>query len=139
MPKPWGSLLLPLALLGGCAGPMGPIRPNPPPAPPVLSFDGSYQTVISLNTSFGAAQSTPWCNTPGQPIVTIKNGQFTYAVPHPNYPDQLVVPFSAEVAQDGSFQGQAIEGSIAGRIEGGHIVGRLDGSACIYTFTGNRI
>ena len=76
-----------MLILGGCAGPMGPIRIDPtPPPPPVTSFDGAYRDTIRSVRSFGADQATSWCESPGQPLITIQNGQFSYAVPHPNVP-----------------------------------------------------
>src|ERR1700733_6564858 len=73
------------AILGGCAGPMGPIRSEPPPAPPVTSFDGSYRTAIrSVDTP--ATKGTVWCDSPGQEVVTVANGRFSFAVPHPDVP-----------------------------------------------------
>jgi hypothetical protein len=133
------SLVVLIAVLGGCVGPMGPIRPDPPPPPAVTLFDGSYRTAIRLQSSFGAAATSAWCESPGQPMITIADGQFTYAVPHPNYPSQLVVAFVATMAQDGSFYGEAIQGSISGSIQGSRIEGLLDGSGCVYTFAGNRL
>ena len=72
-------------------------------------------------------------------MVTIADGKFTYAVPHPNYPNQLVVAFDATMAEDGTFHGEAIQGSISGSIQAGRIEGLLDGSGCVYTFAGNRL
>jgi hypothetical protein len=43
------------------------------------------------------------------------------------------------IAAEGSFSGQVIGGMIYGRVQGSHIEGRIDGSACLYTFTGDRI
>jgi hypothetical protein len=128
-----------MLVLGGCAGPMGPIRINPtPPPPPVTSFDGAYRDTIRSVRSFGADQATSWCESPGQPLITVQNGQFSYAVPHPNVPGNATPNFPATIASDGSFTGQIIAGSIFGHVQGNHIQGRIDGSACIYEFTGNR-
>jgi hypothetical protein len=125
-------------ILGGCAGPMGPIRSEPPPPPPVTSFDGSYRTTIrSIDTP--ATENTVWCNTPGQEVVTVVNGQFSYAVQHPDVPGDPTPALPATFAADGSFSGQVIVGTIYGHVEGSHMEGRIDGSACLYTFTGERI
>ena len=124
-------------ILGGCAGPMGPIRSEPPPPPPVTSFDGSYRTTIrSIDTP--ATENTIWCNTPGQEVVTVANGRFSFAVPHPDVPGNPTPALPATFAADGSFSGQVIVGMIYGRVQGGHMEGRIDGSACLYTFTGER-
>jgi hypothetical protein len=79
-----------------------------------------------------------WCDTPGQPIITVENGQFIYTVPHPNISISLTTAFPATIAQDGSFYGEITTGSISGRVDGTHMEGRIDGSACIYDFTGDR-
>ena len=124
-------------VLGGCAGPMGPIRSDPPPPPPVTSFDGSYRTKIrSIDTP--ATENTIWCNTSGQEVVTVVNGQFSFTVPHPDVPGNPTPALSATFAADGTFYGQVIVGTIYGRVQGGHMEGRIDGSACLYTFTGER-
>jgi hypothetical protein len=144
--------LFPLALvlaLCGCAGDMGPIRPGPSlPAseaatiiitPPVTTFDGSYRNTIRVVSSFGQGRDVSgWCTSPGQRVITVANGQFTYEVPHPDVKLTSVPSFTAAVAPDGSFYGAQNEGTLSGRITGTHIEGLIDGSACVYTFSGNR-
>jgi hypothetical protein len=125
-----------LLMIGGCAGSMGIIHTIPPP-PPVTSFDGSYRSTIHA-AHLSSVQLDAWCDTPGQPIITVENGQFTYTVPHPNVSITLTTAFPATIAQDGSFYGEIITGSISGRIDGAHMEGKIDGSACIYDFTGDR-
>ena len=115
------------------------LRSDPPPPPPVTAFDGTYRDAIRTVSSFGAAQTTSWCNTPGQPIITIANGQFTYSVPHPDVPGAATLVFPATMAADGSFTGQVVAGSISGQVRGTHMDGRIDGSACIYQFTAERM
>jgi hypothetical protein len=123
----------------GCAGPMGTIRGETPLAPPVTSFDGSYRNTIRFIGAFGAAQTADWCNTPGQPIITVTDGHFTYAVPHPDIPGNATPVYPATMAADGSFSGQIIAGMIYGRVQGSRVEGKIDGSACVYTFTGDRV
>jgi len=126
-------------LLGGCAGPMGPVRPASPPPQPVTTFDGSYRTTIKSESSFGSPQENAWCDTPGQPVIAVSNGQFTYSVPHPNVPGEPTPVYLVNMAQDGSFYGETINGSVSGQVRGSSIRARIDGSACIYTITGTRI
>ena len=126
-----------LMMIGGCAGSLGTIHSNPLP-PPVTSFDGSYRSTIQTTHPFGGLMNT-WCDSPGQPVITVENGQFTYTVPHPNVTTSITASFSATIAPDGSFYGEIITGTISGRIDGTHMEGRIDGSACVYTFTGDRI
>jgi hypothetical protein len=130
-------MVVPLLMISGCAGSLGTIHSNPPP-PPVTSFDGSYRSTIQ-NTHPFVGQMNTWCDTPGQPLITVESGQFTYTLPHPNVSVNLDLAFPATIAQDGSFYGENITGSISGRVDGTHMEGRIDGSACIYVFTGVRI
>ena len=152
MPRSVLCPVLLMTLVGGCAGSMGTMRPGPSipaseaatisvvPPPPVTAFDGTYRVKIRSTGSFGApsANSTSWCDSPGQPIITVANGQFTYKVSHPNVPGDASPVFPATVAADGSFAGEIVAGSIAGSIHGTNIEGRIDGSACLYAFSGSR-
>src|SRR5215467_1423436 len=89
---------IPLMLaLAGCAGPMGTLRAGPSvPAsmaaqvmtviPPVTEFDGSYRMRLRLTGGAAATEGNTWCVSNGQPFVTVANGKFNYAIPHPNIP-----------------------------------------------------
>ena len=114
--------------------------PSITPQPAVTSFDGTYRNAIHLVSSFGASKDyTSWCTSPGQPVITIAGGQFSYTVPHPNVPDEPAPVFPATIAEDGSFYGQLVVGSITGRVDSDRIEGRIDGSACLYSFSGSRV
>ena len=128
-----------MLLMASCAGPMGVIRSDTAAAPPVSSFDGSYQSTIRIIATAGAAEGTNWCDTPGQPVINVANGQFGYDVPHPNAPFAMTANFAATMAKDGSFSGQAVSGTISGRVSGTHMEGNIDGQGCLYAFTGDRI
>jgi hypothetical protein len=133
--------LCPLVLISlafGCAGPMGTIR-SEAVVPTVTAFDGSYRNTIRVTGSTRVAQGTDWCQTPGQPTITVANGGFTYEVSHPNVPGNATTTFPATMAQDGSFAGQTVDGTISGRVNGTHIEGNIDGGACLYAFTGERV
>ena len=128
-----------MLMMAGCAGPMVPDRPSEMAPAPVTSFDGSYRNTIRMTSSSQIIKGTSTCETPGQPIITVANGQFSYAVPHPNFPGNPTPTFQATMAQDGSFVGHANDGTISGRVSGTHIEGSIDGAACIYAFTGDRM
>jgi hypothetical protein len=127
-----------MLMIAGCAGSMGTMHTDTATAP-VTAFDGSYRNTISVTTSADVARGTSWCETPGQPIITVANGQFSYTVPHPNAPGNPSPTFQATMAQDGSFAGQANAGTISGRVSGTHMEGSIDGAGCIYAFTGDRM
>jgi hypothetical protein len=125
-------------VLAGCAGSMGTMHADPATAA-VTSFDGSYRSTIRITSSGDEAKGTDWCVTPGQPIITVANGRFSYTVPHPNVPGTPAPTFQAALARDGSFVGQANDGMISGRVSGTHMQGSIDGAGCIYAFDANRI
>jgi hypothetical protein len=127
-----------MLMVAGCAGSMGVIRPDTATAS-VTAFDGSYRNTISIAASATVAKGTSWCETPGQPVITVVNGQFGYAVPHPNMPGNPTPTFQAAVARDGSFLGRSNGGTISGQVRGTYIEGIIDGVGCRYTFAGNRM
>jgi hypothetical protein len=132
--------LYPIALMlmiSGCAGPMGTIHGEAAKSS-VTSFDGSYQTTIHITNIAPEAKGSNWCETPGQPTITVTNGQFSYAVPHPNVPADVTPTFSATMAPNGSFLGQTVDGTISGQVHGTHMEGSIDGQGCGYGFTGDR-
>ncbi len=107
-------------------------------AAPVTTFDGSYRTTVRVVGSFGGNKNMDWCQTSGQLIVTIKNGEFTYDVPHSKAPRMERSEFPATFAADGSFYGQVVAGTMYGQVRGTHLEGRIDGSMCLYAFSGDR-
>jgi hypothetical protein len=131
-------MLLPLMIIG-CAGPMGTIHGEAPAAAVVTTFDGSYRSTIRVTSTAGRAEGTGLCDSPGQPVVTVANGQFSYPVPHPNVPGATTPIFTATMAQDGTFYGQVMSGTMSGSVNGGHIEGKIDGQGCVYAFSGERI
>ena len=125
-----------ILLIVGCAGPMGTIHTDTVPTPVVTAFDGTYRSTIRVTKEFG---QTSWCDTPGQPVITVANGQFDYAVPHPNVPSNYTPSYPATFAPDGTFFGQLVGGTISGQVRDTHMEGSIDGSACVYAFTGERM
>jgi hypothetical protein len=137
-----GMGLYPLALLltlAACAGPMGTLRPGPAAPPPSTAFDGSYRSTIRITGGSASAQGQGWCQTPGQPMINVRDGEFSYAVPHPNVPGGPTPVYQAAMETDGSFSGQGVGGSVSGRVTGARIEGRIDGMGCIYEFSGYRV
>jgi hypothetical protein len=133
--------LFPIVLLlmtAGCAGSMG-VMHTDTSAGPVTAFDGSYRTTIQLTSTGVATTGTDWCQTSGQPIITIAAGQFSYALPHPNIPGNPTPTFLATLAKDGGFIGQGNDGTILGLASGTHIEGNISGAACGYSFAGDRL
>jgi hypothetical protein len=107
--------------------------------PPTTAFDGSYQSAIRVTHEAAMVAGYSWCQTPGQPIITVTNGQFIYVMPHPDLPgDHPPTAFPATFRPDGSFIGQSVQGTISGRVRGTHIEGSIDGVGCLYAFAGNR-
>ena len=125
-----------MLMIAGCAGPMGPIHTDTVPTPAVTAFDGTYRSTIRVTKGFG---QTSWCDSPGQPVITVANGQFSYAVPHPNVPGNPTPSYLASFAQDGTFYGQVVSGTISGQVRGTRMEGSIDGQGCVFAFTGDRI
>ena len=72
-------------------------------------------------------------------MITVRDGEFSYALPHPGVPGGPTPVFQATMAHDGSFSGQGVGGSVSGRVTGSRIEGRIDGQGCIYEFSGYRV
>jgi hypothetical protein len=138
LPRVSLCLMLLMLVLAGCAGSMGTMHVDPSTAP-VTSFDGTYQSTIHITSAPDIVTGTSWCATPGQSVITVVNGQFSYTVPHPDAPGNPAPTFQATVARDGSFVGKANDGTISGHVSGTHMEGSIDGAACIYAFAGDRM
>jgi hypothetical protein len=132
------SLVLVL-MIAGCAGPMGTIHPVPPPPPPVTAFDGSYRSVLRSTTPTVEGQVFTWCDSQGQAVITVDQGRFTYAVPHPNVPGNPTPVFQATMAPDGTFAGDVVSGSLTGQISGQHLEGTISGAGCTYTLSASKV
>ena len=116
------------------------VVPHKTETAPTNAFDGSYRTTIRTTSKAAAAEGYSWCKTPGQPIITVTNGRFDYAVPHPDLPGHhQATTYQATIGSDGLFVGQSIQGTIRGQVRGTRIDGSIDGVGCVYAFTGDRI
>jgi len=138
MPAVRLSTMVLVLVTAGCAGPMGTLHPDSTAAP-VTAFDGSYQTTIHVRFTAAETQGSNWCQTPGQPTVTVANGALSYTVPHPNVPGNPSPTFLATMAKDGTFIGKGNDGTIVGQVSGTQMRGSIDGSACGYDFAGTRM
>jgi hypothetical protein len=63
-----------------------------PATVPATAFDGSYRAGI-LPTYASEDSPYSWCDTPGQLVIKVANGQFSYAVPHPYFPADVTPVF----------------------------------------------
>ena len=125
------------SLIAGCGAPAVPQSQTE--VPPTTSFDGSYRSATRISHEAKMVQGYSWCKTPGQPIITVTNGQFIYVMPHPDLPgNHPPTAFPATFRPDGSFVGQSVQGTISGRVRGIHIEGSIDGVGCLYAFAGDR-
>ncbi len=124
----------------GCSKP-APVesQPEAQTAQTVTAFDGSYRNTIRPINSAASAKGTNWCDTPGQPVIVVRNGAFSYSVPHPNIPDKPATTYPVSIKPDGSFFVQTFDGTVSGTVQGGHMEGKIDGIACGYAFTGDRM
>jgi hypothetical protein len=129
---------VPIIVIAGCAGSMGITRPTPA-ATLVTDFDGSYRNTIAVSGTQGKMMEPGWCDSPGQPVITVANGHFSYAVPHPNIPGNATPVFQATMAQDGSFSGRVNDGFLYGHVHGTRLEGSIDGVSCRYAITGEKV
>jgi hypothetical protein len=128
-----------LALLIASCGRPAAITPSQTETQPTTAFDGSYQSTIRITHEAATVEGYSWCQTPGQPIITVTNGQFIYVMPHPDLPgNHPPTAFPATFRPDGSFVGQSVQGTISGQVRGSHIEGSIDGVGCLYAFAGDR-
>jgi hypothetical protein len=136
---PWSGLwAVGLVLtVAGCGAPAT-VSQTPVATQPTTQFDGAYQSTIRITGSNRAVQGN-WCDSVGQSVITITNGQFSYAVPHPDVPGNPTLTFAVNLTQNGTFASQINGGSISGRVQGTHIEGSIDGEACAYAFTGDKM
>ena len=125
-------------MVAGCSVPAA-VPQSQTETRPTTAFDGSYTSAIRITSEGAMVVGYSWCNTPGQPIITVANGQFIYSVPHPDLPgDHQTSNFPATIRSDGSFIGRSVQGTISGQVRGTHIEGSIDGVGCLYAFAGDR-
>ena len=107
-------------------------------APSTVSWDGTYRGTVQV-TGLGSGIQKQWCDTDPLSVVQVSGDAFRYAMPHPNAPDNPTPVYRGRVAPDGRFRSQLGSGTMIGQITGGHMAGTIDGSACVYSFSMDRM
>jgi hypothetical protein len=133
MPQVGLCTMVLVLMTAGCAAPIA-VPYSEPATAPATAFDGSYRAGI-LPTYASEDIPYSWCDTPGQLVIKVANGQFTYAVQHPYIPANVTPVFSAVIAQDGSFVGPGDDGTghvfpwlrMYGQVQGSHMEGTIEG------------
>ena len=124
-------------VLAGCVSepktqPGGAVAPTP-----AVSWDGTYRGDVQI-TGIGSGVQRRWCETDPQVVVRVTGNSFTYAMPHPNAPNNPTPVYTATIAPDGFFQSQLQSGVMRGQVVANHMSGTIHGSACDYTFSADR-
>jgi len=104
---------------------------------PAVSWDGTYRGTIQI-TGLGSSVQRNWCETDPQMVVQVTGNSFTYAMPHPNVPDDPTPVYSTTIAPNGVFRSEIGSGVISDQVVGSHMFGIIDGSACVYAFSADR-
>ena len=124
--------------IAGCTATPTPIDSAASPGPAsAVSWDGIYRGTVHMPGSVHGVQQQ-WCETNPQIVFLVTNNAFSYAMPHPNTPNNPTPVYSAMIAPDGSFRVGLTSGTMTGRVTGTHISSKIDGSACVYSFSLDR-
>jgi hypothetical protein len=123
--------------LVGCSSPPKPASSGAPSSTPSVSWDGAYRGTIQI-TGLGSGIDKKWCETDPQMAVQVTAGKFSYAMPHPNAPENPTPVYSTIIASSGSFRSEIGSGVMTGQVVGSHMTGMIDGSVCVYSFTMDR-
>jgi hypothetical protein len=120
-------------------------RMEPPPtapAPPALSFDGTYKLSVQV-TGIASGGQISWCDTTPAVALQVTNNAFTYEQPHPNVPAQgggsTTTIYSVSIAPDGTIRGTSSNGGVLrGQVTGNRMSGSISGIGCYYNFTAEK-
>ncbi len=127
-----------VAIIGCTATPATQVNSAAPPVSgSANSWDGTYRGSVQI-TGLGSGVKQQWCETDPQIIFQVTHNAFSYAMPHPNAPNNPTPVYSATIASDGSFRSSLSSGTMTGRVTGTHIAGKIDGSVCVYSFALDR-
>jgi hypothetical protein len=123
--------------LAGCNSPPK-VQPGSAAAPaPAVSWDGTYRGTVQI-TGLGSGMQRSWCETDPQIVIQVSGNSFTYAMPHPNAPDNPTPIYSATIAPNGTFNTQIASGMMSGRVADSRMSGTISGAACVYAFSADR-
>ena len=131
------GILAAVIALAGCAQQPTTQRSDVDVSAPTVSWNGTYRGTMRI-TGIGSGVQRRWCETDPQMIVQVAGNSFTYAMTHPNVPDNPTPVYSTTIAPDGVFQSQLGSGVMNGKVVGSHMSGTIDGSACVYAFSADR-
>jgi hypothetical protein len=133
-----GAVMTAMAVAGCAATPGPPAASAASPRPaPAASWDGTYRGTVQI-TGMGSGVQRQWCETPPQIVFQVSNNAFSYAMPHPNAPDNPTPVYAATIAPDGAFRSSIGSGTMNGRVIGNRMSGTISGSVCVYAFTLDR-
>ena len=86
----------------------------------------------------GSRVQHQWCETDPQIVFLVTDSALSYAMPHPNAPNNPTPVYSAMIAPDGSFRVGLTTGTTTSRVTGKHISSKIDGSVCVHSFSLDR-
>jgi hypothetical protein len=119
-------------LVSSCSSP----PPAPPPIPPISGpqpIDGTYHGLTQ--TIRGSAMN---CGNQDEFAVTVTNHTINFNLPQPQAEWKPVVPFSAVIGPDGSFNAQSGTSYLRGTLSNGHMQGEISGDICGFAFNADR-
>ena len=69
-------------------------------------------------TGTGSGVQGQWCETTKQIRFQVADNAFSYAMPHPNAPDNRTPVYAATLASDGTFESTQNSSTMTGRVIG---------------------
>lgn len=126
------NLCLACLILASCSNSPPPPAPIPPISAP-QPIDGTYHGLTQ--TIRGTAMS---CGNQNEFTVTVTNHTINFSLPQPEAEWKPVVPFSATIGPDGSFDAESGTSFMRGTVSHGHMQGQISGDICGFTFNADR-
>lgn len=97
-----------------------------------VSWDGNYRGTVHI-AGLGSRVRQQGGETNPQTVFRVTNNALSYAVPHPNAPNNPMPVYSAMIAPDGSFRVGLTTVTTGGCLTGTHVSSKIDGSVCVYS------